>query len=251
MPPDPFNVLEMAKMSLMADGSAVMTEAQAMDQAFYEQVAQRRRMYVYGAKDREVVANRLQTEKARPEDFAGLEPTEIMDTVSDAVELNESNRRRDERVMSRRAVDQEEAKYAKYLSDRDGKTYLSNASPPPEDDRDTNTLHQTAPAAPFGHNVPTLGSQGLNRATGEIDYKGATVAPHPAEAKYGPLEDARAKRGDGQFYEMLARNGTDPHAFVQALAGQLTVQRARALGDEDPSLQDPIGAQMYADRPWY
>jgi hypothetical protein len=89
-------------------------------------------------------------------------------------------------------------------------------------------------------------------AVGEGDkrlmYSGGTIGGHQLwgdrpgtedamEGRFGRLDDLRLREGPKRAYRAMAGTYTDPNDFIGQLAGQLALQRRRALGPDDPSMR--------------
>jgi len=245
-----FDPLEMMKQSLLMDASASMTEAQAMEASFAEQIARRRRLMEYsGSSDKRRMTENLATGmQLSPSAYAGLAPHEITSTVADATRKAREyqlDAEQEAAVQRSTAADISEAEDA---SRRLGKKVIpSQVTPRPteKESRDAKRL-RAAPdvPAPYGYTAPSLGD--IDEGPDGLRYTPNEALRHPAQERYAPHEGLRRREGPETLYRVMAAQG-GPYAFANALAGQLTAQRLNTMGAAAPDHADPLSAMLYED----
>lgn len=230
--PDIFSPLEAIKQALLADATQGISEADAREQMFAQQIAQRRRIarlkpgfetHAQGDLAMTDMAEMLATgNKLSPADYAGLHPHEMVDMVARGRAEAENARIATNSMFN--DMDTEEV-LRQYRQKEAAAAGMPNATT--LSDADYAAGGMTSARNPRLHDLPV------------------PVAPGgPVEQRFGPLEDMRAKMGP-DFYGSLARSGDDPYAFARDLAGQLSLQRQRAVGpdhewDQDAFVNPPV-----------
>lgn len=227
MPPW-FTALDEMKNALLLDGQAKLTEAEAMEWALADQVAQRRRIAMYKG-EKAKLSEQMLTRPIKPADLHGLSPADMLDVISGAVDKKVEDNAFVEQEAYRQRADAEERAYADELAARQGLPPgsvilgdpASRTSPAP----DENVRFPVQRPAPYG----------TAKLPGPYGLKADIPLNHPAEERYGRLDDIRIATDDNaKFYGGLARGAEDPFTFARVLAGQLTAQRMREMGPDQP-----------------
>lgn len=261
--PGIFDPLDSIKMALMADASNSLSEADAYEQAFAHQIAQRRRMerlappvpdaahqsspdFKPEAATRQVDVSELSGDLGRgravsPAAYAGLHPHEIAGAVASGQSMAQRRQAALDNIDQRQWIDDT---LVRALAKDAAAAGMPNAT-----FLDADLIRQ--PGAMHGESL----APPSNFENEEMPIPNV-VPPRPpmfgpAEQKFGRFENARTQmQAEGldpnRIYQLMAAEGDDPYAFARNLAGQLSVQRQRQMGP-DPELDQ----LMYSDMPVY
>lgn len=219
--------LDEMKNALLMDGSAMLTEAEAAEWALAEQVAQRRRVTMY-KNEKARLSEQLQTQPIKPADLHGLSPADMTDVLSGAVDKKVEDNAYMEQEAYRQRSEAEDRAYADELAAKMGRppgSVILRAEGLTQPDPDPRMHFPVQRPTPFG----------TAKMPGPYGYAADVPLNHPAEERYGRLDDIRIATGDNaKFYGGLARGAEDAYTFARALAGQLTAQRMREVGPDLP-----------------